>query len=137
MKRLISMCLVLVGVAAFVACADDREAEAWASQEEALAVSNDRAPVALRPDLRIAPGTVFGGVDGQEEDDDDGEKPVAKCHELSCGRCNEVDRSYTGTYLKTGAETNDCPQPVPDCDVRSRGMCGDLNGEVQVLGSGF
>jgi hypothetical protein len=48
-----------------------------------------------------------------------------------------VDRSYTGTDLETGAATNDCPQPVPSCDVRSRGMCGDLNGEVQIMGIGF
>jgi hypothetical protein len=97
----------------------------------AIAEPGDTRPGAVAPKVKIEPKVIERpGVAKLErkQDEQEGPQNAEICYSFVCGQCREVNRSFTGTYIKERKDAP-CPTQPSSCDVNSRGACADLNNE--------
>lgn len=95
----------------------------------AVAEPRDTRPGAVAPKVKIEPKVIERpGVAQLERKLDEQEAPqnAEICYSFECGQCREVNRSFTGTYIKERKDAP-CPTQPSSCDVNSRGACAGLN----------
>jgi hypothetical protein len=95
----------------------------------AFAEPRDTGPRAVAPKVKIEPKVMDRpGVAplGREQDEQEAPQTAEICWTFECAPCREVNRSFTGTYIKSRKEAP-CPTQPSSCDVNSRGACASLN----------
>lgn len=94
----------------------------------AFADPQGSGPGAVAPKLKINPNAIERPAVTALGERDALEAPEGSeiCWAFECGQCREVNRSYTGTYIKSRKEAA-CPTRPSSCDVNSRGACAGLN----------
>jgi hypothetical protein len=95
----------------------------------AVAEPRDTRPGAVAPKVKIEPKVIERPGVAQLERKQDEQEPPPKaeiCHSFVCAPCREINRSFTGTFIKEMKEAS-CPTQPSSCDVNSPGACAGLN----------